>query len=993
MPTIQALKIAPRGNPYLPHKRALKYSPPRMPKIGTITRIICFVLLCIPGVVRGQENISTLQEVLARGQAALVAGDYATAFEAFETIQNTFSQEPEVKERVFQLTIMPLHAYAALLHEETETAIRLFESFTKTFPDDRTRLSFVLFNLARAYAEIGQVEDAIEAYKRFVRLDPNRAEAALATLEAVRLMFESNRDEEAFDTLDNVYANQREGVLRTKARLMALQEALETGRWEKAREYMLQSDWSVSQMPELAVLAFAALEMGNKLLQMGEYEDAVACYRLVPPYDELLKAQERRLFETKNRFETRRANVGLYQGGQFWTQFYTRLIARLEAQLKGLQETEDYSPTLYLSFGQAYLLAERPREAWILFEHLARDPELNKTQQSEAHYRWILAAIQVGVWEDAFKIAKGFGRRFPESPLVPDALHLLGTAYQEGREYANAIEVFTEFLDNHPNHRLAARTLFLRGFNHNFLNEPIEARADFDAFIASHSQHRLFKEAKLWRALTFFSERDYPATLEALEEMTSLVQGTHLEPEVAYRKASALYADRDYDAALVSIKDYLEKYPQHTRKDEARVLLGDIQMGRGELSEARNIFAAINPSAGHLFTYAIFQAGKILRSVAGASEDPDAQTRLLETHRAHFQNYLDREDVPLKGRVSEALYWVGWTHAERGETDLARLVFERALIEYGNDIESEDVPTIIDAYAQLEKRLNTLGSSERKAQLKAWIEAEKAKALETERLTYFARLSLYLQSMVPPDHPTNLTFEIIEKVPMEQLDPEALGRIATTLVKPYPRVAEDYLIRLEDEYPDSRHRSYAYYARAQLLIQKADFEDARWHLARFRTESPLHHLATDVALDYAHTLTMTEKFDEAQTVLEELLTLRSAKGRPHATALLALSRNAEAAGNVKRAIPYAQRVYNVYRAYPDLAAQAYWMSALQFESIEDLVAAYKTLDEMLSSERIAKLPIAKEAAVKREALFELLPEGALEEASTETAEVSQEVAL
>ena len=61
----------------------------------------------------GQENIKTLREVMVQGQAALAAGDYATAFKAFEEIQTTFSQEPEVTERVFQLTIMPLHAYAA----------------------------------------------------------------------------------------------------------------------------------------------------------------------------------------------------------------------------------------------------------------------------------------------------------------------------------------------------------------------------------------------------------------------------------------------------------------------------------------------------------------------------------------------------------------------------------------------------------------------------------------------------------------------------------------------------------------------------------------------------------------------------------------------------------------------------------------------------------------------------------------------------------------
>ena len=70
--------------------------------------------------------------------------------------------------------------------------------------------------------------------------------------------------------------------------------------------------------------------------------------------------------------------------------------------------------------------------------------------------------------------------------------------------------------------------------------------------------------------------------------------------------------------------------------------------------------------------------------------------------------------------------------------------------------------------------------------------------------------------------------------------------------------------------------------------------------------------------DYANTLTQTAEYDQAQSVLEDLLRLRTAKGRPHANALLALSRNAEAAGKLKRAVPYAQRVYNVYRGYPEL---------------------------------------------------------------------------
>jgi len=927
-----------------------------------------------------QTNAATLRDVLARGQAALAAGDYASAYAAFETIQTTFGEEPEVRAESFRRTVLPLHGYAALLSGNPGEAIELFRTFVREFPNDRTRKSFVLFNLARAQSEAGEDTGAIETYRSFVALDPNRPEAALASLEAARLMFENNRGDEGFDTLDTLYRRTPPGVLRTKARLTALQEALALGRVEQARDYMLATEWSVTDMPELAVLAFAAMEMGHQLLAARDYAAAIRCYRLVPPYRNLVAAQERRLEETRQRFESRKSEVGLYQGGQFWTQFYTRLIGRLEGQLKGLREAEDYSTSLYLSYGQAYLLGGRPREAWIMFEHLARDPVLSPEQQAEAHYRWILAAIEVGVWEDAFKIARGFGRRFPDSPLVPNALYLLGTAYQDARQYADAVEVFSAFLARHADHALAPRALFVRGYNYNLMNRPVEAREDFERFMETYPENGLYPDARFWRALTFFAERDYEAALEALAELAPDVEGGRLEPEVAYRRASTLYAKQNYEAALGAIEAYLENYPRHAKVDEGRVLLGDIQMGRGELSTARTIFAGIPPSAGPLFTYAVFQAGKILRAVADADDTPpERRETLLENHRDHFLDYLTREDVPDKSRISDALYWVGWTYIEQGEPERARKVFEDALAQYGDDIESGQVLNIIDALAKIEKRLTDLNRRERGAALKAWIAEEKERALEDERLTYFARLNLYLDSMIPPDEPTRIIFETVEKVPIEKLDAENLGHIAAALAETYPRLAEDYLVRLEEEYPDSRHRSFAYYARARLLMREGDDEAARRRLARFRAESPMHPLATEVALHYAATLTQAEDYGEAREVLEEILRMRQAKGRPHARALLALSRNAEAAGKLERAVPYAQRVFNVYRAYPELAAKAYLMSARQFELLGDDVAAYKTLDEMLEDDRLAALPVAPGAREKRDALFESLPEGALDE--------------
>ncbi|MFP4261342.1 MAG: tetratricopeptide repeat protein [Opitutales bacterium] len=876
--------------------------------------------------------------------------------------------------------MLPLHGYAALLVDDPEKAVSRFNTFLQEFPDDRSRKPFVLFNLARAHQKTGQTEQAIEAYRSFVALDPDRPEAALATLAAADLMFEASRADEGFDTLSALIERKPPAIIRNKARLTALQQALALNRVDTAADMLLGQPWAVNQMPELAVLAFASLEMGQHLLASQQYTRAVHCYRLVPPYATLLEAQAQRLSETRARFESRQSDVGIYQGGQFWTQFYTKLIARLEHQLTSLEQTEDYTPSLYLAMGQAYLLDGRAHEAWILFETLTRDKSLTPEQQSEAHYRWILAAIEVGVWEDAFRIAEGFGERFPDSPLVPDALFLLATAYQDARQYRDAVEVLGTFLATHGDHDLAPRALFLRGYNHNLLNQPVTAREDFKRFITRHPEHGLYLDARFWKALTYFAEHDYAATLDALDALLPEVRGHRLEPEVAYRRATVFYAQEDFDRALAAVETFIRKYPQHSRIGEARVLLGDIQMGRGELTLARNIFAAIEPSDGHLFTYATFQTGKILRAVAGAEDRADAREGLLEAHREHFENYIAREDIPVaqKERVSEALYWLGWTYIEQDEPENARKIFADALETYGDQIEAVQVPNIIDAYARTIKRIDGLARAERDAVLREWIGQQREAALAEDRLTYYARLSFYLADLHLTREEDQHPFEIVERVPIERIDPEGLGRLAAGLVERYPNSALEFLERLEDEYPNSRHRSYGYFARAILLKKNKQYEAAIAELERFRAESPQHPLAHQVTLLYADALTRSARYDEATEALEALLRIRQAKGRPHAKALLALSRNAEAAGLIDRAIPYAQRVYNVYRAYPELAAEAYWMSAQQFERIGDPLAAYRTLDEMLDDERISDLPLASQAAEKRDEIRARLPESALD---------------
>ena len=403
-------------------------------------------------------------------------------------------------------------------------------------------------------------------------------------------------------------------------------------------------------MPELASLAFAALRLGDSLAGIEEYGDAVRCYKLVPPKIILVSMQQRRLEEIKSASKRYEA-LAVDSSGALWMEYYGQLTSSIAARLEALQAAGDYTPGFLLRYGQALLLAGREREAWIVFESMALDDGVPSVERTEAHYRWILSAHALEYWEDALRIARDFIDRYPDSALAPQALFLIAKAYQEERDFPQAIELLTELLDRFPEHGMVSRWIFTRGFCFLLEERHPEARADFGIYLDRFPDGKLKVNAQLWHALSWFFEKNYDTALAELTDLATAARNHPLLPEIEYRVAATHYAERNYDDALKQINGWLDLYPGHVREPEALVLKGDILMGRGELRDAAETFAKVSADAGRLFPYAVFQTGKIYRAL----EDYVKMT-------AHFQNYVERDDISDKSRVSEALYWIGWSH-------------------------------------------------------------------------------------------------------------------------------------------------------------------------------------------------------------------------------------------------------------------------------------------------------------------------------------------
>jgi tetratricopeptide (TPR) repeat protein len=880
----------------------------------------------------------TLQEQLEQAISAFGNADYASSYWQFENMELDYGTEPEFLARTFQQTILPIRGYAALMADRPTDALIYFGELLGQHKPHPGLQAFALYNAAIAQSQTHALATAAQTFHNFQLTFPGSNEAALALLQEADLRYEIGDVAQATALLDAFYASEAPETLRMQARLRALQIAGETGSTDRTRAILFESDWNVAAMPDIAVLSFAALDAGDLLLNEGHHSEAVRAYRLTLPRKVLIEKQRERL-----RMVERALAQQALIASSIWKSHSQQLVARLRRQLDLLEHMADYTPGLYLRSGQAYLLGQRYREATILFRTVAKTPEFEADIRAEAHYRWILSLSEAQDWQGARDTAQLFLNEHPGHKLANSALFLIARAYQSEGQFLEAIAVLDELISNFPNDQQAPRWYFTRGYNFSALERQSAARDDFDTALERFPESSLVVQFKLWRGLTFFFERDYTASLDALEALKKTSNKHPLYPEINYRIANVTYAQRDYDQALKTADALVKAFPDHHRVPEAQALRGDIFMGQGELLQAANAFRQVPPDDARLYDYAIFQASKIYKAL-----------ERYDLLRKHLQAYIDRDDANERPRVSEALYWIGWSLQQEARGPEAFPLFEQALTRFGNDPKARAVSSILSAYADLYKRLSNTDSN--LTDFETWLQNATEESLSTGKLTWFARLTLFKserQRRHFGDERADATLLSIHRfVPIDKQDAETLANVGLVLIQRGYESADDYCEQILTEYPKRFECGTAYFGKAQLAANAERLEQARRWLLRFLEQTPTHPLAADVRLLSADILTQQGIYDGARTVLNEILQIKAMRGRPHALALAGLARIETAQENPERAIPYWQRIYTLYRAYPEIIIDAYWQSALLFEQIGDSTAARNTLRELLSDERL-----------------------------------------
>jgi hypothetical protein len=361
--------------------------------------------------------------LIDRGSQAFAQGDYPQAASAFLKLQSLYSNEPAWHASRLSEKIMPLTGYASLKAGLYEQAVDSLETFLQQDNPAYSQETFAKYSIALALKRNGDFPAALDAFSAFRESSHSTSQQSIARIHEADIHFKSDQPEAALKILSLVIESDAAIRIRTQARLLATREYLNQKNFSDVSRLLLESSWSSDTMPELAMLAFLSIEAGDAFLANNLPKDALKAYQLVPNKDTLIKQQTDKLDQLKGIFESRRKSVGM--GGIMWTDFYEQLLSSATAQLEALQQADDYSDALLLRRGRASLLSNRPYEAWLLFERVARFSEDDIAEQGQFH--WILAAKELGRYANAIGILGSLPeRRFGRRCFVLDRPHAYG---------------------------------------------------------------------------------------------------------------------------------------------------------------------------------------------------------------------------------------------------------------------------------------------------------------------------------------------------------------------------------------------------------------------------------------------------------------------------------------------------------------------------------------------------------------------------------------
>ncbi|MDX2082029.1 MAG: tetratricopeptide repeat protein [Terrimicrobiaceae bacterium] len=895
-----------------------------------------------------QDANNDLFALFNSGMQAFAAGDWAGTISAFETVIARAELTPQMEPVYFTI------GAAYYNSGQFEKAATAFQTYQEKFPKG-AQFTKSQFALAEAWTGAKQFDSA-RAVLTPLESNPSLREDVLVALARVAEL--EGDPQKAIPPLERLLAN---GISSRSAARGALQLAplyAATGRDRKALETLLLLEKNTSLIDNIVQLNTTALQLGDSLFNQGEFESALAAYRMVRLRPQLLAFQRERIARMQD--ELAKLQAGLRAEPRRAPDFAGAIsalrsgVAESERLLGDFEKLPDFAPGLYLRMGRSWYELGRRWQA-IVLNRAIQDDYPDSPEAATALFSEAVAFADLGRLDSADQAAESYLAKHPGGSFAGNASFLRASIALQRDDLEAAERLFSGFLQSHPKSAYRETASFSLAQILFGLGRYDEAIATLGAFLQEFPASPSAEDAEYRIALAWMFSGDIETAVQKLTGYLSKYPSGRYVADARYRLAVCEFGAADHEKVIEMTRSWESDFPGHAQLPELLSLRADSLAALDRTDEALAAYraAAESGASDEVAGYAFGEATKILRRRG----DWPVISQMYESFVAAN---------PESQLVPTAVFWIGRARAATGRPAEAIAFIAETARRHIGDPKREAVEQLLTQLAQLtarEDKRSGVPPAESASRLETLLSAPGEAPNETaEARLLFARGELLTAQKASRD---DLRKQIAESFEPPVLSPLLLGQAGDYFIEVgQPDRARPFFEFLQANYPTSSVIDHAYAGLARIAYDAGDYEKALKLYTAGTERIPANLKLRELTLGKGRTLLALGRLDEAEKIFEQVASIREWRGEATAASVFSLGEVERLRGNWSKAIAYYQRVYVAYQKFLPWVAKAYLLSGEAFEKLGQSAEAANTYRELLRNERLTAFPEFAEARAR-----------------------------
>ena len=689
------------------------------------------------------------------------------------------------------------------------------------------------------------------------------------------------------------------------------------------------------------------LAAGDNLFSEEEYRRALWIYRIIYPHDMLENNAERYLAYLRRKAELLKKRTDALRA----LMRLQERIGETEAELKSLEEIDNYDIELYTRIAKAYFETSLFREARDLYLYLNEEVE-NPESKDEDLFLAFRCSMALRPLDDAFKLGERYMDEYKGKGNYFDIVTMtMGKLYALLEDWPKVISHYKRTLEIKPEHEDRAECEFLIAYA-SFMEE------DFDQTIfwltkmdKQNPDNPRYVDSLYWLGMAYMFSKNYKEAESYFEELLSTDPSSQYTEDAKYRTAVCLFGLSKMKEAEKHFKDFVAQYPHSKLLGEAYMMLGDIAASDARLKEAVTYYQKVAnyPINVELYNYAMFRCGEIL--FQNELKYDKHKKKLVIDYDAvikHFNAYITRNRPG--SNIPQAIFYIGRSLWNKGERSGALEHYLDAVKKYGNEVSALGVDMILEEWIGKANSLKDQKLKERTWN-QVWDLIKQARREHKSVLALRLKRALLYKQNISDEEKARLIKEIVQPRNIDIATPSTLVFIMDEAVKKHSMaLAEDAANTIVDIFTETDYALDARMFLAKQAAKRKDYKTALKHLGVIREVFATNLQAGEALAMMGDIYLEKKEYDKAEKCYKDILSVKEWKGKLWPRALYGLARSLMGRREYAKACVPLERVYIMYAFYKEWCAKAYLARSRCLAKMREYRKAAAILREMMKHE-------------------------------------------